>query len=255
MENQTMSSNSTNSTSIPVEIPEVESKENSPLPPVIQNAPDPVPFRQKRIIFFEGNIGAGKSIGLKTLMKRFPDAVFVLEPVEDWKNVDSHNLLDLMYRDTARNAYMFQSYAFISRIFLLKHALEKGNTIICERSIFTDKEIFVRAMYDQKLITQTEFDVYNRIWAMWLNLCADIFKNDLTFLYIRCSPDKCMEHIAIRDREEERGISLQYIEQLNQLHENIYASDFITRNLPGSRLFILDNNSTFTDYVEKLNSI
>lgn len=218
----------------------------------IQNAPLTAGRKQK-IFFIEGNIGSGKSTTMEKLQKKYSEHAFVLEPVSDWQDVNGHNLLDMMYKDPSRNAYMFQTFAFVSRLVLLKQALKTGKDIICERSIFTDKEIFVQAMYNKQLISKSEYDVYNRVWTYWLYLVAEVFNNDINFIYIRCEPKNCIEHIYIRNRKEESGIKLDYLETLHSLHDSIYATDFMQKNLPGSKVVIIENNGLESDFLEKVN--
>ena len=60
-------------------------------------------------VVVEGNIGSGKTTFLDHFMKK--DMVEVVtEPVEEWRNVGGHNLLQLMYENPSRWSHMFQSY-------------------------------------------------------------------------------------------------------------------------------------------------
>ena len=56
------------------------------------------PFR----VVVEGNIGSGKSTFLEHF-KKFSDCVDIIdEPVEEWRNIKGHNLLQMMYEDPKR---------------------------------------------------------------------------------------------------------------------------------------------------------
>merc|ERR1712062_670106 len=65
------------------------------------------PFKMKEdrpfTVVVEGNIGCGKTTFLDYFSK-FSDRVEVLtEPVDRWRNVNGHNLLQLMYEDPSRS--------------------------------------------------------------------------------------------------------------------------------------------------------
>ena len=39
------------------------------------------------------------------------------------------------------------------------------------------------------------------------------------FIYLRCNPEVCMERLEIRGREEEGSVPLEYLNQINDRHE------------------------------------
>ena len=52
-------------------------------------------------VVVEGNIGCGKTTFLHHFAK-FAKIDILTEPVDDWRNVNGHNLLQLMYEDPSR---------------------------------------------------------------------------------------------------------------------------------------------------------
>ena len=60
-------------------------------------------------VVVEGNIGSGKTTFLEHFNKHNKVEV-VTEPVEEWRNVGGHNLLQLMYENPSRWSHIFQSY-------------------------------------------------------------------------------------------------------------------------------------------------
>ena len=75
------------------------------------------------VLFIEGNIGAGKSTLLKRLAEEMPSWQCILEPLDTWRSLvdsDGINVLDWFYKDPTKYAYAFQSFAFFSRVMLLK---------------------------------------------------------------------------------------------------------------------------------------
>jgi len=63
------------------------------------------------LISVEGNIGAGKSTLLESLKTKFPELIFVDEPVEEWSTITDSNgvsILEKYYADQTRYAFSFQ---------------------------------------------------------------------------------------------------------------------------------------------------
>ena len=101
----------------------------------------------KLIISIEGNIGSGKSTFISFLKKNFDDICFVDEPVQEWLNIvdeNNNNLIQNFYKDKKKYGYLFQNFAYITRIKKLNDAIKnsKKQIIITERSIESDKYLF-----------------------------------------------------------------------------------------------------------------
>ncbi len=78
-------------------------------------------------IVVEGNIGSGKTTFLEKFLDR-PSVVEVLpEPVDKWRSVHGHNLLDMMYGDPKRWSFLFQNYVQL--------------TVLQQHSRVTDKPV------------------------------------------------------------------------------------------------------------------
>ena len=62
------------------------------------NSPRTRPFT----VLVEGNIGSGKSTYLKHFSKLSKKVDIITEPVDKWRDLNSHNLLHMMYEDPNR---------------------------------------------------------------------------------------------------------------------------------------------------------
>jgi len=189
-----------------------------------------------KIIFFEANIGAGKTTLLERL-KKYKNVQVILEPVDVWKNtVDSSgkNILDHFYTDTKKYSYLFQSFAFLSREHRLRDIDMDAKYIFVERSIYSDKNIFALNCRKNKMMEDIEWVIYNR-WFKWAN--RTIGKYDYGFVYLECPPKKCYQRLKERNRSEESGVSLDYLLQLNDRHEEWLSNE----KKPVLRLSSLDN--------------
>lgn len=72
-------------------------------------------------------------------------------------------------------------------------------------------------LYDNKFIN---------IFALLFNLFCDHYENTIMkeykhiYIYLKCDPSVCHEHIRKRNGSEESNISLEYLQQLNKYHDN-----------------------------------
>ena len=110
-----------------------------------------------RIFTIEGNIGSGKSTLLESLKNELiignQKIIFMKEPVDEWeeiKDAEGNTMLQKFYEDQDKYSFPFQMMAYISRLNLLKTTVEKnpGAIIISERSLYTDKFVFAKMLYD-----------------------------------------------------------------------------------------------------------
>lgn len=198
-----------------------------------------------KIYSIEGNIGSGKSTLVNILKKHYENSsnvVFMDEPVSIWETIqdkDGKNIIEKFYGDTQKYAFSFQMMAYISRISMLKKmiASNQGKTIICERSVYTDKNVFAKMLYDCGDIEEVNYQIYLK----WF----DEFIEELNvsgLIYVRADPEISCERVIIRNRKGET-IPLDYLKSCHQYHENWILNE--THNT-----LILDANSNKTENVD-----
>lgn len=170
------------------------------------------------LIHLEGNIGAGKStLGQK--LAESSDFDFLEEPVDIWQYAFPENLLDLFYKDAKRWGFMFQLAAFVTRAKTWDEILCRtaAETVILERSIYSDYHVFAKNCYAKSLITTTELEVYTDLWR-WLE--PKWCNRPNIILYLRTPAEVCYERIVKRGRSEEKGtVPLSYLQELENLHD------------------------------------
>jgi len=210
------------------------------------------------IISIEGNIGSGKSTLFEKLKIHFANnknLIFVREPVDIWESIQDENgttILEKFYQDQIKYSFSFQIMAYISRINLLKETIKEhpGVTIITERSLYTDKMVFAKMLYDTHKIEYINYQIY-------LNL-FDTFKNDFNvdnIIYIKTDPDVCYNRILKRARNGENNISLDYLQLCNTYHSNmvdILECDKIVLN---GNVDIYENTSQLNDWICQIQDI
>ena len=187
----------------------------------------------KLMILLEGNIGAGKTTVGKALASS-DSFDFIEEPTAAWREGFAANMLDLFYSDSKRWAFTFQICAFITRAKTWKEVLAytDHSRVVLERSVFCDRYIFAENCYRTGLMTTPEYQVYCGLWEFLVsNYCVE---PDL-ILYLRTPAETCMERIKVRDRVEESGIPLDYLLQLENLHDEWLLDNPLTVLLDGER--------------------
>ena len=114
------------------------------------------------ILSIDGNIGSGKSTVVKNVKANFSNfcsennhnfkICFLEEPVEIWESIidteSKENIIEKFYKDNEKYSFAFQMMAYISRLSLLKKAInENYDIIITERSIYTDRNVFAKMLF------------------------------------------------------------------------------------------------------------
>ena len=192
----------------------------------------------RRMILLEGNIGAGKSTVGNTL-KESGLFDFIEEPVEAWQTGFAANLLDMFYRDMKRWAFTFQITAFITRAKTWQEvlALTDHSRVVLERSIFTDRFVFATNSYRIGGMTDVEWQVYCGLWEFLVsNYCVE---PDCIFYY-RTPAEVCLERMKVRGRHEETGVTVEYLKQLEALHDEWLLEHPRAITLDGSRRWSAD---------------
>ena len=162
----------------------------------------------KRFVAIAGNIGVGKSTLASLLSERLNWDPF-------FEAVDDNPYLSDFYEDMRRWSFHSQIY-FLSR--RLRHhwqLLQHANSVIQDRTVYEDAEIFARNLYRQKLMDERDYSSY---WELYEVVTAVLPPPDL-IVYLRASVPTSQERIRRRGRPYEQNIEATYLEQLNELYE------------------------------------
>jgi deoxyadenosine/deoxycytidine kinase len=179
------------------------------------------------ILSLDGNIGSGKSCVMRYLEKNLANycvskgnickICFLQEPVSAWESIGDANgksIITHFYENNERYSFAFQIMAYTTRMSLLKEAL-KGDydIIISERSVYTDKFVFAKSLYDSEKMSLIEYLIYLNMFKEF----QTIFQ-DLKIVYIRTCPEICDLRVKQRGRLGET-IPIQYLKDCHYYHD------------------------------------
>ena len=218
---------------------------------------------QPKIYFIEGNVGVGKSTLLESLKESQylenqnsgKKIAYIYEPVNYWINYKDDkdvNILSHFYKDQEKFGFPFQWLVFMSRLKeIMEKVKENYDIIIVERSVFTDKNVFMKSLYQKEKVTNIEYKIYND-WFNWILEQFNLPKSQ--FIYLKLSTDLCLERIKLRNREAEKDIDYNYLDCLNVNHDEWLS------NLNDEECLVLDgrydnvNDESKNEIFEEINS-
>jgi len=190
----------------------------------------------KKFIAIDGLIGAGKTTLIRLITDYYAQSTLglkvhpIYEPVEMWQETGA---LDLFYSDIPAKCYEFQSFVYVTRIKkVIQEVLAQpdADIYLLERTVFTDRYIFVEMLRD--LLGPTRMAMYAEWWDMW-NCINPIHINKWVLLDV--SLDESLRRIKVRSRDEETGISKEYQTNLRAKHHEFYESLHATFSNSGSQ--------------------
>ena len=162
----------------------------------------------KKFVAVAGNMGVGKTSMVEFLCHRYG-----FEPV--YEPFMDNPYLDDFYKD-------MKSWAFHSQLYFLTHKFRlhwnlhnRSRTVIQDRTIYEDAEIFCTNLYRSGAISKRDYQTYMELYQ---TMGKALQPPDL-MIYLRCSVKAIRKRIRSRGRESEQNIPLPYLKKLNVLYE------------------------------------
>ena len=190
----------------------------------------------KKYIAIAGNMGVGKTSMVQFLCNTY-DLEAVYEPF-----MNNPYLTDF-YKDMKEWAFHSQLYFLTHKFRLHMELSQQPKTVIQDRSIYEDAEIFCRNLYLRKQMSERDFQTYMELY----NSMKAVLQPPDLMIYLRCSVRTIRKRIKQRGRASEKQVPVQYIRNLNKLYE-----DWI-ENYTLSPVLIWDseNMDYFTDFFDR----
>jgi deoxyadenosine/deoxycytidine kinase len=186
-----------------------------------------------------GNIGAGKTTLTTLLAKHY-------NWIPNYETVDNNPYLNDFYNDMQRWSFNLQVFFLNTRFQQIVEIRKSDKTIIQDRTIFEDAEIFAPNLHDMGLMSTRDFENYRALY----NLMIALIQPPDLLIYLRASVPTLVNQIQQRGRAYEESIRLDYLKMLNERYE-LWISKYT-----GSKLLIVNvDDSDFQSNPEDLSKI
>ena len=186
-----------------------------------------------------GNIGSGKTTLTGLLAKQYGWTA-------KYEAVDNNPYLNDFYSDMERWSFNLQVYFLNSRLHQIKSFRESGESIIQDRTIYEDAEIFAKNLHTIGNMSERDYATYK-----------DLFKSMMEFveapsllIYLRASVPTLVNNIQSRGRSYENTIRIDYLQQLNEHYE-----EWISNYKDGELLIVDVDNTDFLTNPEDLSAV
>ncbi len=213
---------------------------SQPLSPRLQS--------EKSFISIAGNIGSGKSSLTRLLSKYFGWVPF-------FESVDDNPYLSDFYADMKRWSFHLQVYFLSNRFKNHKKIVEMEESVIQDRSIYEDVEIFARNLYEIGNMSERDYENYRELFG----IMVDYLKPPDLLIYLRANVDTLLKQIKLRGRNYEQSINRDYLERLNASYEDWIERYRTELNRPGcsvSKLLVIESDEIdFVNNGSHLNDI
>lgn len=163
---------------------------------------------KKYFISVAGNIGSGKSSLTRMIAKEFKWTPY-------FESVQDNPYLSDFYKDMRRWSFQLQVYFLSHRFHTHKKIIASKKSVIQDRSIYEDVEIFARNLY---LMGRMEKRDYNNYRALFYEMISYLKAPDLV-VYLKADVKTLLNQIKLRGREFEKSIEKKYIERLNRSYK------------------------------------
>lgn len=161
-----------------------------------------------KYIAVAGNVGAGKSSLVQFLCDHFDLKPF-FEPN------DLNPFLPLFFKNMKRWAFHSQMH-FLTHKFRIHRELDSyDGTVVQDRSIYEDSQIFAYNLYRQGAMTREEWRTYCDLYEVML----EVIKPPDLLIYLTCPLGSIKKRIARRGRGFEKNFPDEYIRRLARYYK------------------------------------
>jgi hypothetical protein len=208
--------------------------------PAVRSTRRPSRTRERKVFLaVAGNIGAGKSSLTQLLSQRMKWKPF-------FESVEDNPYLSDFYADMKRWSFNLQVY-FLSNRFRSHKVISEGPTsVILDRVIYEDAEIFARNLYEIGKMDERDYNNYVALY----NVMTEYLRSPDLLIYLRANVDTLLRQISSRGRDFELSIQREYLEQLNRHYES-----WINRYDRGKLLVVESDSLDFVNNADDLEEI
>jgi deoxyadenosine/deoxycytidine kinase len=158
----------------------------------------------KIFVAVAGNIGSGKSSLTRMLSEHYGWTSY-------FESVEDNPYLADFYSDMNRWSFNLQVYFLSKRFNDHKRIVEGADSVIQDRSIYEDAEIFAKNLHLIERMDKRDYTNYVELYRVMMQYLRP---PDL-LIYLDARIETLMKQIARRGREYEQSIPKSYLEQLS----------------------------------------
>lgn len=184
-------------------------------------------MQSKLFVAMAGNIGAGKSTAAKIIARHFGFELFH-EPVVE------NRFLKLYYNDMRRWSFTLQMEFLLARIEHHRHIERMPRGCVQDRTLIEDPEIFAKYLHGLGNMNDNELDLY---FDYFKRFNEQVRQPDRVILLHTPDVNVLLRRIAERGREEERGITPEFLRGLNGYYETF---EQVSSNKYGHKVLKVD---------------
>ncbi len=163
--------------------------------------------KKPKHVAIAGNIGAGKTTLTEMLSKHY-------RWIPQFEDVDHNPYLTDFYDDMPRWSFNLQIYFLHGRLNQILEIQRGTETIIQDRTIYEDANIFAPNLHEMGLMSKRDFDNY---FGFFSTIKSMVQPPDL-LIYLKASVPTLVSQIQKRGREYEENIRLDYLKKLNDYY-------------------------------------
>ncbi len=197
----------------------------------------------KKYIVLAGNIGVGKTSLLKPLAHKLGFAPYN-EPVSE-----NPYLVDF-YTDMSLWAFHCQVFFLTYRIRAQQALSKESCSVIQDRSIYEDGEVFARNLHEQGFLSDRDWKTYRELYQT----VSELLPSPDLVVYLKASVPTLKRRIQRRGRVMEANIDDNYLSGLNRLYDN-WIDNFDSAKVlvvPCDRLDFVKDPSAFNAIVKEI---
>jgi len=195
--------------------------------------------KKPKHVAIAGNIGAGKTTLTEMLSKHY-------RWIPQFEDVDHNPYLMDFYDDMTRWSFNLQIYFLHGRLNQILEIQRGTETVIQDRTIYEDANIFAPNLHQMGLMSKRDFDNYFKFFS---TIKTMVQPPDL-LIYLKASVPTLVSQIQKRGREYEENIRLDYLKKLNE-----YYNKWVDGYKEGPILIIDCDKNKFGESEEDLGEI
>jgi deoxyadenosine/deoxycytidine kinase len=204
-----------------------------------------VKHNKKYFVSIAGNIGSGKSSLTSQIAGR-------LGWVPYYESVENNPYLEDFYKDMKRWSFQLQVYFLSHRFKTHKEILNSSSSVVQDRSIYEDVEIFAKNLYMLGRMEKRDYENYRDLFS---EMASYIQPPDL-IVYLKASVKTLISQIYLRGRIFERSIEEDYIKRLNKSYDEWMGSYKLGKaiTVETDKLDFVHNTEDFDCVLKKIKS-